>query len=90
MSWSASISNVAAREAVAKLRENFIATHPEPTTEMAEQFEAAAKGVEHALPAVQPDPDGIVGVSAYGHANPGHAKTEGWANDCVSFSIYQL
>lgn len=90
MSWSASASSVPARDAVAKLRENFATTYPTPTTEVVEQFEAAAKGLEGALASVQPDPEGLVGVSANGHANPGHAKTAGWSNDSVSFSVYQL
>lgn len=28
-------------------------------------------------------------ISISGHANPEHEKTPGWANDCISVSVYQ-
>lgn len=90
MSWSASVSNVARRDAVAKLRENFAATYKEPTTEVTEQFEAACASCEAVFATVQPDLDGLVTVSAAGHANLGHQKTPGWSNDTFTLSIYQV
>jgi hypothetical protein len=90
MSWSASASNVVARDATSKLRENFATTNPNPTPEVLEQFEAAVRGVEGALTVVQPDLDRPVTVSASGHANPGHKPAQGWSNDTFSLSIYQV
>lgn len=90
MSWSASASAVVARDAAGKLRESFDKTYPTPTAEVTEQFAAVIRAVEGALTVVQPDLDGLVTVSASGHANPGHQKAEGWANDSFTVSIYQL
>jgi hypothetical protein len=90
MSWSASVSSVAARDAASKLRENFAATYTAPTPEVVEQFEAAVRGLEGALTVVQPDLDGLVNVAASGHANPGHLKTPGWSNDTFTLTVYQV
>jgi hypothetical protein len=90
MSWSVSASNVAARDAVSKLRENFAIGNPNPSVEVLEQFEAAVRGVEGALTVVQPDLDRPVTVTASGHANPDHKPAPGWSNDTFSLSIYQV
>jgi hypothetical protein len=90
MSWSASATNVVARDAVAKLRENFEATHIVSPPEVIEQFEAAVRAVEGALTVVQPDLDRPVTVMASGHANPDHKPAPGWSNDIFSLSIYQV
>lgn len=90
MSWSASVSSVRAVDAVAKLRENFTTGAAIRAPEVLEQFEAATRVVETVLLTVQPEMTGLVNVSASGHANPGHKKTDGWSNDCLSLSVTQV
>jgi hypothetical protein len=55
---------------------------------MDEQFEAALHAAQSVLAS------GAVGetpvfVTLAGHANPGHRKRDGWANDQISISISQ-
>lgn len=90
MSWSVSVSSVAAENAIGALQDNFTNSYPEPTAEVKEQFAAAVEALRAALPTVQPDQLGLVSVSANGHANPGHHKASGWANDSLSVSVYQV
>ncbi len=90
MSWSASVSNVVAEDAIGALQDNFAKTYPTPIPEVAEQFAAAIEAVGAALLSVQPDKHGLVTISVNGHANPGHKKTDGWSNDSFSLSLYQV
>lgn len=67
MSWSASTSKVAAKDAVAKLRESFRANCPTPSTEEKEQFAKAATAAVERVKTTQPDGNGLVNISANGH-----------------------
>lgn len=53
-----------------------------------EQFEAALHAAQSIL-ASGAVGDTPVSVTMSGHANPGHHKREGWANDQITISIQQ-
>ncbi len=78
MSWGLS-QRGKQKDIVAALDAQSHRDFPAATNEAREQIDAALKAAGAILVTVVPDPEGEVTVSLSGHANPGHAKTEGWS-----------
>jgi hypothetical protein len=85
MSWSASFQKPVLKCAAVAELDNL----PKPQEPAAmEQFQAAKDVAKLLLKSV---PGPFVNVSMTGHANAiGWQKKEGWANDMISVSVYQM
>ena len=94
MSWNFFVAAAPASDFVARAQtagEAAMATYSASEEEkdaMREQIEAAIIQAAGLLNVVQPDVDGWVSASLAGHANPGHRKREGYANDYVQVAVY--
>jgi outer membrane protein TolC len=91
MSWSLSVPKTPRHEFAAAVD----AASPSPTLpssdvvqEMDEQVAAAKSAMKAFTAAFRPEA-ALLG-SAYGHANPGHAPRDGWANDTVSVQVTEV
>ena len=95
MSWHITVGPCArgefeavAREAFMRFLDSYSAGAPEREATAA-QFEAGLTAVAALVPAVQPDPEGFMGGTMSGHANPDHQPRLGWSLDTVTLSLYQ-
>jgi hypothetical protein len=94
MSWSVQTTSQTAATIEAAARQLF-ATQQSTVSGTEEERAATAEQFEAALAAAQAIlASGAVGdtpvlVNLSGHANPGHTKRPGWANDTVTISIAQ-
>lgn len=80
MSWSITAPSQTAATIEEAAREQFAA--------MDGQFEAALHAAQSVLASGAVGSTPVI-VALSGHANPGHVKREGWANDTVTISISQ-
>lgn len=88
MSWSASLDPVKKTEAAAAIDSLQVPRSGPDNQPMDDQI-AVAKAAAKALLATVPGP--MVAVSINGHANGlGWQKKQGWANDSISVSVWQV
>ena len=93
MSWSvqAPSQTAATLEGAARQKYEEFVSHrgdDEAGSAADEQFEAALAAARTIVESGAVG-ESAVRVSLSGHANPGHAKRDGWANDTVTVSISQ-
>lgn len=94
MSWNVSLPATPAAEfdAAVDALELPVREHMTPDAygpEAQAQF-AAAKAAAKAIAASGALGRGPFGCQLNGHANPDHAPREGWANDTMNVSVYQM
>jgi hypothetical protein len=95
VSYSLSVNAAKAeiREAVEKAVDDYMptveATEWQPTDEVREHLAAAVNAVARLADAVGQVSDTLA-VSINGHANPGHAPAEGWADELVSVAVHRV
>ena len=94
MSWSITAPSQTAATIEANARELFgtqqltVSGTEEERAATAEQFEAALAAAQSVLAAGAVGDTPVI-VALSGHANPGHTKRDGWANDTLTISISQ-
>ena len=84
MSWS--VSGTLPEGTLESLRVSALAQNPE----CGDQFDAVAAAVQSIIDSGAVGKNKRFVVNMSGHANPGHEPREGWANDCVTFSLSQV
>jgi hypothetical protein len=59
---------------------------PDAVDAAGEHFDRIRRALVELVAAVGPE-DGTLSVTVSGHANPGHAPTEGWANESITVAV---
>lgn len=80
------VANQVDAEIVRYVEEQVVPGGHQPVDEVQAHLDAVAETVARLATAVGRDEDTIA-VSISGHANPGHAPTEGYAEECVTISL---
>jgi hypothetical protein len=95
MSWNISVRTQYSRVRE-ELKNKFWETYPNPEAETLDQFVTAAAIVAELLVSVVPRETEdernkrLVAVSMTGHSNPEHRPKDGYSNDFVTISVYQV
>lgn len=96
MSWNISVRTEVARVRNA-LKDKFWETYPTPEPETLDQFVTAAAAVAELVISVLPQRETEeardrrkVAVSIGGHSNATHRPRDGYSNDFISISVYQV
>lgn len=77
----------AADTAVANFKQLLEQSDTQPSDEALESVQAAISAAQAIIDSGVVG-SGTVAATINGHANPGHAPTQGWANDSVTICVY--
>lgn len=83
MSWSTSSGGEVSKDEI-EVPDPHLS--PDVATEQHEQYQVAMEVAEQLAKVVGRPGDKVI-VTLSGHANPGHAPRQGWANEVVTVSV---